>query len=84
MPPKPETFLALWHSAGRGESLAVLGKRHFWNGVVRTFRQGRRMRQMRHRAVGNGSRLPWLLLAEAPLQPFELTRSRNHAPNCPS
>lgn len=84
MPPKPKTFLALWHSAERGERLAVLGKRHFWDGVVRTFRQRCRVRQMRHRAVGNGSWLPWLLLAEVPLQLFELTRSRNHAPNCPS
>lgn len=25
MPPKPETLLALSHSAGRGESLGVLG-----------------------------------------------------------
>lgn len=53
MPPKPETFLALLHSVESGESLAVLGKRHFWNGVVRTFRQERRMRQMRqHRSDG--------------------------------
>lgn len=55
MPPKPETFLALWHSVERGESLAVLGKRHFWDGVVRTVHQTRRERQMRQHSTSGSS-----------------------------
>lgn len=55
MPPKPKTFSALSHGVERGESLAVLGKRHFWNGVVRTFHQTRRERQMRQHSTSVSS-----------------------------
>lgn len=55
MPPKPKTFSALSHGVERGESLAVLGKRHFWDGVVRTFRKRCRERQMRQHATSGSS-----------------------------
>jgi hypothetical protein len=41
MPPKPETFLAFWHSVEWRESLALRECRHFWNRVVRSFSQKR-------------------------------------------
>lgn len=55
MPPKPETFLALLHSVESGESLVLREDWHFWNGVVRTFRQRCRVRQMRQHSTSGSS-----------------------------